>query len=362
MKKKILITMLALALTVSNTMPVRAASLGESQTAAEEGVGAEEAAGEEADDSDTAESADTEAAGVTAEDIIHSENLVEVDVIDLSLHSEEAGEFSPVYACENPFLGKDTSAGVILEFYANPTWEVHELGAIFAFVGSGDYDGRLYFSPGSYLGFNSAAFGGYFDANLYNYTLVTDYIKDGAKIRIEILPDGFAVYADDVLCYDQTILDDSKAGAGDFTSESDFSDVLTWLAGADILYFGYGSWWNTVGTNEANIDLSEVSFRLQDGTVVMDQLKADKELVEALGGSVGVSDEGENVEVELAAAEVEIFDIHSVAYEGSSVLPVMSALVILVVIAAVVIVAAACRPRKYNDIFQGEDNVCRNPK
>ena len=30
---------------------------------------------------------------------------------------------------------------------------------------------------------HSANFGGYFDANLYNYTIVTDYIKSGAKIR-----------------------------------------------------------------------------------------------------------------------------------------------------------------------------------
>lgn len=327
MKKKILTVLFAMVLTASNTMPVRAASAGE---AAEEIT---ESAAEEA-----------------GEQIIYSENLVEVDKIDLSLHSETEGEFTAVYAYENPFKGKDTSAGVILEFYAKPTWEVHELGAIFAFNGSGDYDGKLYFSPGSYLGFNSEAFGGYYDANLYNYTLVTDYIKDGAKIRIELLPDGFAVYADDELCYDQTILDDPKAGGGDFTSDSDFSGVLTWLAGADVLYFGYGSWWNTVGTNTANVDLSELSFRLQDGTVVMDQLKADKELVESLGGLVDTVVSEENASVELAEAEVEIFDINSVEYEGSSVLPFMAAVVLVVVIAAVLIIIMACRPRKYTDV------------
>lgn len=356
MKKKIWTAMLILALGASGTMPVLAAAPGEGLTADSAdgeaaGESAEEADGETAGDG--TEEADGEGAGeaqMTAEDIIHSPNLVDVDKIDLSLHAEEEGEFSAVYAYENPFQGMDTSDGVILEFYANPTWEVHELGAIFAFTGSGDYDGRLYFSPGSYLGFNSAVFGGYYDANLYNYTLVTDYIKDGAMIRIELLPDGFAVYADDVLCYDQTILDDPKAGSGDFTSASDFSSVLTWLAGADILYFGYGSWWNTVGTNEANIDLSQVNFRLQDGTVVMDQLKADKELVESLGGSVGAVSEEETAQIELASAEVEIFDISSVEYEGDSVFPIMAAVVVCVVVAAVVIVAAACKPRKYKDV------------
>lgn len=277
-------------------------------------------------------------------------NLVDVDVIDLSLHAETSGDFSAVYSYDNPFKGKDTSQGVILEFYAKPTWEVHELGAIFAFNGSGEYDGKLYFSPGSYLGFNSAAFGGYFDANLFNYTIVNDYIKDGAKIRIEILPSGFCVYSNDELCYDQTILDNKEAGAGDFTSTSDFSGVLTWIAGADVLYFGYGSWWNAAGTNEANINLSEVNFTLKDGTVVMNQLQVDKELVESLGGSVEASNEEESMELELKEVEVEIFDIDSVEYEGESVLPVVIVAVVAVLVLTLVTLIIVTKKRTYEEI------------
>lgn len=278
-------------------------------------------------------------------------DYVETSVIDLSLHAETSGDFTAVYAYENPFLGKDTSKGVILEFYAKPTWEVHELGAIFAFNGSGDYDGKLYFSPGSYLGYNSANFGGYYDANLFNYTIVTDYIKDGALIRIELTPDGFAVYADDVLCYDQTILDNPEAASGDFNSGSDFSQVLTWLAGADMLYFGSGSWWNAAGSNEANIDLSQVSFRLQDGTVVMDRLLVDKELVESLGGKIVQGTETEEKsEFELADVEVELFDINSVEYESVSIVPVMTGAVIAVAVLAVFIVVAVTKKRTYDDI------------
>lgn len=346
MKKKVMTVLLAFVLLASCTMPVCATSADNVQAEAAESVPEENVDGNSEGNVD---GNGTEEA-LAAAGIINSENLVDVDKIDLSLHSETSGEFTAVYAYENPFKGKDTSEGVILEFYADPTWEVHELGAIFAFNGSGEYDGKLYFSPGSYLGFNSEPFGGYFDANLYNYTLVTDYIKDGAKIRIELLPDGFSVYADDTLCYDQTILDNENAGASDLTSDFKFSNVLTWLAGADVLYFGYGSWWNTVGTNEANIDLSEVNFRLKDGTVVMDQLKADKELVESLGGVVDTDAAAAGAEVELAEADVEIFDINSVEYEGTSVLPVMAAIVIIVVILAVLVIVMACRPRKYNDI------------
>ncbi len=348
MKKRLLAVLLAGVLTAMSAAPVFATETesvedtAETEAAEDEEVIEESTEGEEA----VEEGTEAESAGIE----IPTGNMVDVDVIDLSLHAETSGEFGPVYAYENPFKGKDTSKGVVLEFYAKPTWEVHELGAIFAFVGSGDYDGKFYFSPGSYLGFNSAGFGGYFDANLFNYTLVTDYIKDGAKMRIEVNPSGFAVYADDVLCYDQSILDDPNAGAGDYTAESDFSPVLEWLAGADVLYFGYGSWWNSVGTNEANIDLSQVNFRLADGMVVMDQLTADKDLVESLGGSVTAGEEETAETVEIGTADVEIFDINSVSYQGTSVLPVMAAVVVLVAVAGVVVVILVMKKHHYNDV------------
>ncbi len=272
--------------------------------------------------------------------------LLMMKILIRNLHSETSGDFTPVYAYENPFHGKDTSQGAIIEFYANPTWDVHVLGTIFAINGSGAYDGKLYFTPGSYLGYNSAGFGGFYDANLFNYNIVTDYIKDGALIRIELLPNGFAVYANDILCYDQTILNNPEAADGDFTAESDFSPVLTWLSGAEALYFGYGSWWNTV-SDAANIELSRISFRLPDGTVLMDQLQADKDLVESLGGSVAAASTETQTELKLADVEVAVFDIHSVEYQGESVLPYMTAAVIIVILGALVTVILVCRQRTY---------------
>lgn len=336
MRKRILTMLLIGAIAGMNVLPVLA-------TEETETVETEAAEGEEMTEG---EGAVEEAPGI----VIPQGNMVDVEKIDLSLHSETTGDFTPVYAYENPFKGKDTSKGVILEFYAKPTWEVHVLGAIFAFNGSGAYDGKLYFTPGSYFGFNSAGFGGFFDANLFNYLIVTDYIKDGAMMRIEITPSGFAVYADDVLCYDQSILDNPEAGAGDFTSSSDFSSVLEWLSGAEALYFGYGSWWNSAGANEANVDLSKVNFRLMDGTVVMDQLKADKDLVESLGGSVDAAAEETNTEIKLANVDVELFDINSVEYEGSSALPMMAVAVGIVALLAVIIVVMVCKPHVYDEV------------
>lgn len=343
MRKKILAVILAGVLTGLNLVPVCATAVTESSVAQEETVAESEVAEEAATEAET-----------TAGVVINPDNYVDVEVIDLSLHAETSGDFSAVYKYDNPYMGKDTSKGVVMEFYAKPTWEVHVLGAIFAINGTGDYDGKLYFTPGSYFGFNSGNFGGYFDANLYNYMIVTDYIKDGAKIRIEIVPEGFAVYADDVLCYDQTILDNVEAGAGDYTSESDFAPVLEWLAGADTLYFGYGSWWNAAGSNEANINLSDVSFRLMDGTVLMDKLQADKELVESLGGSVELSADsgstGAGASVNLAQVNVEIFDINSVEYQGTSILVPMIITVMAVAVLAVVVVLVVTKKRTYDDI------------
>lgn len=332
MKKRIMALLLAGFIAGFGVMHVSAAEM---EQVAESAVSNEEGSNEQ----DSGEE--------TAAIVIPKGNLVDVDVIDLSLHAETTGDFTPVYAYDNPFKGKDTSKGAIIEFYADPTWEVHVLGTIFAINGSGEYDGKLYFTPGSYLGFNSDGFGGFFDANLLNYNIVTDYIKDGALIRIELMPDGFAVYADDVLCYDQTILDNPEAGDGDFTADSDFSSVLTWLSGAQALYFGYGSWWNTV-SDCANIELSRISFRLPDGTVLMDRLQADKDLVESLGGSVetAVADT-QQTELKFADVNVEIFDIDSVAYQGKSVFPFMAAAVAIVVLGALVTIILVCRPRTY---------------
>ena len=340
MKKKLMGMLLAGLLVCSPSALVFATELTEEGTAAGEVV-------EDTGAGETGEMADTTTEVVENEFAINPDNYVDVEVLDLSLHGETSGDFTPVYAYENPFLGKDTSKGVVFEFYVKPTWEVHELGTIFAIVGTGDYDGRIYFTPGSYLGYNSGLFGGYYDANLYNYTIVTDYIQAGAKIRIELLPTGFAVYANDQLCYDQTILDDETRAAGDYKGDSDFSPVLTWLSGAQTLYFGYGSWWNAVG-NEANVNLSEVNFRLMDGTVVMNKLQADKVLIEKLGGSVDLKNEtAQKTEIKLADVNVEIFDIKSVKYEGSSVLPAMGAVVAVVAVAALAIVLVVTKKRTY---------------
>jgi arabinan endo-1,5-alpha-L-arabinosidase len=154
----------------------------------------------------------------------------------------------------NPFYGGtskgiDISGGVDIAFDVESTGDVHALGTILSFMGSG----RLYFTPGSYLGYNAT--GGYFDANVKSYALVKDYIGDSAHVEIKFQKDGFAVYVNGELAYDQSITS-TENGAGTVT---DYTKVLSWLnQSADTLYFGYGSWWAGAGYDEANCKISNV--------------------------------------------------------------------------------------------------------
>lgn len=158
----------------------------------------------------------------------------------------------------NPFYygtnyGLNLSGGVTIEFDAEATGEVHVLGTILSFLADGGSGGRLYFTPGSYLGYNAG--GSYFDANLNNYSLVEDYIGEKAHVAIQLKKTGFTVTVDDEVAYTEEILS-TENGAGSITN---YKKVLDWLYdSADTLYFGYGSWWAAAGYDEANITIKNI--------------------------------------------------------------------------------------------------------
>ena len=54
-----------------------------------------------------------------------------------------------------------------------------------------------------------------------------------------------------------------------------------------------------------------------------------------------------NSEIRIADVDVEIFDINSVEYHGTSVLPLMAVAVIAVTILTIIVVIIACKPRTY---------------
>lgn len=161
----------------------------------------------------------------------------------------------------NPFHYQ-TTAGIDLTYGASIEFDVRStetadvprvLATLVSFLANKGADGRLYFTPGSYLGYNAG--GKFFDANIKEYALAEDYIKDSAHVELRFTPRGFAVYVNGTKAYDQKIIG-TENGKGDVT---DYSAIPEWLkTKADRIYFGYGSWWSATGYDEANAEISNV--------------------------------------------------------------------------------------------------------
>lgn len=151
--------------------------------------------------------------------------------------------------------GLDLSGGVTVEFDVKKTGDLHMLGTILSFMGNEGSAGRMYFTPGSYLGYNGTA--GYFDANMRDYALVSDYIGDEAHVALNFNSEGYRVTINGETVYTQDITS-TDAGSGTVT---DYGRIVEWLnEQADKVYLGYGSWWNAAGYDEANCTVSNLKF------------------------------------------------------------------------------------------------------
>ncbi len=160
----------------------------------------------------------------------------------------------------NPYYNNadiDYAKGVKIKFDVESTGTNKVLATILSFMGNEGGNGRLYYTPGSYLGYNAT--GGYFDANMRDYGLVTDYIGTAkSTITISLTSSGFEVEVNGVKAYDQTITSNAATGSGTIT---DYYNVLSWLTStADKVYFGKGSWWGAAGYDEALCKISNVYF------------------------------------------------------------------------------------------------------
>ena len=195
---------------------------------------------------------------------------------DLSKHIDAS------LSVANPFYkgttqGLDLSGGVTIEFDMTKTGDIHHLGTIFSFMGNQGTDGRLFYTPGSYLGYN--ALGGFFDANSKDFGLVNDYMGDAAHVAISITPTGFSVTVNDVVAYTEEIC--STENGSVMAGFAGYENVLTWLQEtADTLYFGYGSFWNAAGYDEANVNLSNVVCSVNPAIIELDTVNYTKDKVE----------------------------------------------------------------------------------
>ena len=146
----------------------------------------------------------------------------------------------------NPFNNSVTNGlqiydGVTVKFDVEIS-KLDVLGAILSFNGNTAGDGgKLYFTGGSYLGYNAT--GGFFDANLSDYKLVKDYIGSGKKtVELKFTSKGFEVSVNGVIAYTNNDIFNSEAtGKKDISS---YANVIKWLNNdANVVNIGSGSWW-----------------------------------------------------------------------------------------------------------------------
>jgi len=146
----------------------------------------------------------------------------------------------------SPFAGKTIATSASIQFKAYRYATSDALGAMFTL---GNSAGRAYFTSASYLGYNAT--GGYYDANMYSYGAVTDYMNNTGKwvtVKITFSSSGYEVDVDGVKAFDQTVTANSATGAGTLT---DYASQLTWLTASDsVLYFGTGSWWEVAADTQ----------------------------------------------------------------------------------------------------------------
>lgn len=146
------------------------------------------------------------------------------------------------YQFPNPFNktvtnGLEIAGGATIEFDVEGTGEY--LSTILSFFGGG----RMYFTGGSYLGYNAT--GEFFDANVKNsepWAAGTDFINGKAHMEIKLTGSGFEVYANGKLAYDsKQLAAGTIPGGKELTS---YYNVIQWLNNtAETINFGWGSWW-----------------------------------------------------------------------------------------------------------------------
>lgn len=145
---------------------------------------------------------------------------------------------------DNPFhyTHEDLSNGVSISFDVTRTAVSDRLSNIISF---NNKLGKMYFTGGSYFGFNDFN-GRFMDANLNSgFAPGTDYLKDNTKvtIKIEITSEGAVVYQDGTKVYTSA---EVKAGTvpGGFSANNPEATMMAWIQSAPELNFGSGNFWN----------------------------------------------------------------------------------------------------------------------
>lgn len=149
------------------------------------------------------------------------------------------------YSYPNPF-NKTVTNGLEIYNGATVEFDVEGNGAYLSTILSFFGGGRMYFTGGSYLGYNAT--GGFFDANVKNsdpWGAGTNFISGKTHFEIKIKSSGFEVYANGAKAYDSADLDAGRILGSKDPNWGGYANVLKWLNNtAETLNLGWGSWWN----------------------------------------------------------------------------------------------------------------------
>jgi predicted secreted protein len=151
-----------------------------------------------------------------------------------------SSDAAPTLSYDNPLKGLDFSAADIsFDVYTYYPDSIKVLGSLVSVFDTGDA-GRMYFTNGSYLGYNGL--GGYYDANLLNYGVDSSFITPGSwkNVKLHFDAAGFAVYIDNEMAFDKNSTHVTIAG-----TLTDHTNVIEFLQTASTIMIGTGSWWSS---------------------------------------------------------------------------------------------------------------------
>lgn len=160
---------------------------------------------------------------------------------------------------QNPLNGEENLEGTTISVWINRLDDAWLFDGIWAFYdtdNSDGIDGRLYFAPNAYLGFNAT--GGIFDVNLPDTNrggVVTGAISPNSWVLTTVVlsETGFEIYLNGELKYNQ---DNPNNWIGDLTASTfDYGHVMNLIRSCEKFYLGYGSWWGS-----PNIYISDLSI------------------------------------------------------------------------------------------------------
>lgn len=173
----------------------------------------------------------------------------------------------------NPLKGKSLDgATVALWVNRNDTDVWDALWSFFDEDTSDGKDGRIYFTPNAYLGYNgTVGTNKWFDCNHPN--TVTNFIKEKEwhHVTVSLGTDNFGIYVDGKLVSDKT----TNLAYGGIAYEDAAKDMLSVIASSANFYLGYGSWWGSAPALMDNLKIYDRELSAADVGALYNAEKAE---------------------------------------------------------------------------------------